>query len=195
MDLKYQLGIVALVFATGFTCGVMLHSGKSVKGAEAETASVEVAKKVSDELAKVHADYDTRIQDLQGQADASDVRVADLETKLAAAKAKVVQKPPTGPDLGTVPALPDTPGVIEYELVTAQKLEIAQLKGVNQAQAGKIKGLEGAIVDLQNECRLKEIAYQAQLAANKAGTWKGRFQGIAFGVGTDELISLLAHRR
>ena len=123
------------------------------------------------------------------QAQAQIVAVDD--TRVAADLARRAHQPrpvppppaPGAPDpQPVVPPAPVDDGTAQ--LIADQAKEIVDLKAQVNTLALAVGHYKSAYEDAQKEADLREIALQAQIAANKSSVWRGRIEGFVIGIGT-----------
>ena len=157
--------------------------------AQRQVARDVVQAQAQHEQAVIHAaqggSHDQEAQTLQAKIAADAQLVAQLRRQLARAHAVPVQPPPTpgAPDPQPVVA-PDPPVPDSRDaLIQAQDQQI-------QDQAAEITTLTlsrdswHAAYDAEaRSSTARRLAMDAQMAAMKAERWKGRFEGLAVGLG------------
>jgi hypothetical protein len=72
-------------------------------------------------------------------------------------------------------------------------VEITNLKAVISKQNEILLADNTIIPQLQKELALKQIALDAQVAANSSAKWSGRFQGAGITIGFSGAIAIAHH--
>jgi hypothetical protein len=178
-------GIVALgaIYGAGYWHG---QHKENTRATQAEHKA-DVAKGEADALKRQAQAKDAEIVAKDAGLESSRAEVARKIAELAKLKASLLPVNP-GPLL---PVKPLESGVVDLAPLVAKQDEVIN------AQAYLIQGLETKIVDLtisrdawkaSEEARSREaaglrIALEAQKSLTKGALWKGRFQGLAVGIG------------
>ena len=183
-------GIVALgaIYGAGYWHG---QHKENTRATQAEHKA-DVAKGEADALKRLGLAKDAEIQakDTSLALSRAEVarRMAELAKVKGALQASVSASSPSGASL---PIEPVQPRMVDLAPLVAKQDEVIN------AQAYLIQGLETKIVDLtisrdawkgSSEAREREvaglrIALEAQKSLTKGALWKGRFQGLAVGLG------------
>jgi hypothetical protein len=154
------------------------------------TAQTQIADQHAQQAAIAAAQGATHDQELtaeKAQREAAESKVARLNAELAKLRFAHVSVPadPGTPDPQPIPANTDLVAVVakQDEVIKAYVEEVASLKAENSTLVLSRDSWKLAYDEKSKEAVAIRIALEAQVAANKAERWKGRFEGFAFGIG------------
>jgi hypothetical protein len=177
---KYAAAVVLVLVCTWI--GLDLRGAhESKKSAAAEQQSI-----VQQQAATASAAQGgSNVQVAQEQAATvaqDDAAVARDRVKVAQHRPAPVPVPPASPAAPEPAAQPVAEDDGTAQLIADQAKEIQDLKAQVATLNLAVTHYKGAYEDEAKASALKEIALQAQIAANRSSLWKGRIEGFAFGV-------------
>lgn len=192
--LRWVLAIVAILALSWAALAIK----SCVKSHQAVSANrqAEIVKEAARAEIQTAQQADGRAADRQPTLDARDRKIASLQALVARLRA---QSPASAPDPDPVPdpagdpdPRPDCPvdpeslRAAQDALIDAQGRQISDLKAQVLDLTTSRDGYKAALAKTQLEANLREVAYQAQVAAVKASRLRGRLEGAVFALAVDE---------
>jgi hypothetical protein len=190
MTWKIWTGLILAALIGGFFTGIFVKGNhEAAKAVAAEQQIKQLGDQVKQEL---------QVKQQQAQA----VVVAQAQAKDSDAKAQALlakwnnrPKPlPPVPALSGETPLPVIPNDdLANQTIQSLAQDVAALKVVNLKLTEQIATDNVIISDMNKQVVLGRVAVEAQVAANNAAKWSGRFQGAEVTIGVSGVLYLGHH--